>query len=262
MLSNEELSFVYKVASDINEIRSFLVLNNKNMSSIVELRKLSFPTADNGGSDDPCCNALDIEYANGNCGGDPREDPCPEGYNKCSGGSDGSWCMPDDGTPCYSYICQQAVCKQVSYSTYLFASLQACQAYCQTTTPDPTLPPPNIFYYKCESGSCIDCSQNPSSCTDKDCDNANYYCSAIKDRAQSNCESKCTEPPPPPPTATANNSCAGGCTWRWTVYGGWEIYDNRCQPIGTGIVCACGPPTFSGTTVGQLSDTSCFRYIG
>jgi len=257
MLSNEELSFVYKVASDINEIRSFLVSNNKNMGSITQLRMLSFPSADNGGSDDPCCNALDIDYANGTCGGDRREDPCPEGYNKCSGGSDGSWCMPDDGTPCYSYICQQSVCKQVSYSTYLFASPQACQAYCQTTTPDPTLPPPNNFCYKCQSGTCIDCQQNPSSCTDKNSNSSNYYCNLNKDRAQSDCESRCDSPPPTCETSFTVN-CSSN-SWQDT---GVTIIEGASVSI-----TATGTATWNGSggtaTPDGLTDTgSCFCCTG
>ena len=257
MLSNEELNFVYKVASDIIEIKEFLISNNRNMSSVLQNRKLSFPTADNGGSDDPCCNTLDIDYLNGTCGEPPPEDPCPEGYNKCSGGSDGTWCMPDDGTPCYSYICQQAVCKQVSYSTYLFTSLQACQAYCQTTTPDPTLPPPNIFYYKCESGSCIDCSQDPSSCADKDCDSANYYCSPIKDRAESNCERECDSPPP-----TCETSFAVDCSsnsWQDT---GVTITEGASVSITATGTASWNTSGGTATPDGLTGTGSCFCCTG
>lgn len=191
MLSNEELNFVYKVAKDLNEIKAFMVSNNKDMGLITQLRLISFPLSDNGGSQDPCCNARDIDYASGDCGKPDPYPQCPEGYKNCSDGSDGSLCLLDDGIPCYSYICQKAVCKKVSYSTYLFSSLQSCQAYCQTKTPDPTLPPPNIFYYKCQSEACVDCQEDPNSCQDKDCEDSRYYCNFNKDRAKSSCENDC-----------------------------------------------------------------------
>jgi hypothetical protein len=198
----------------------------------------------NGGSSDPCCNARDFEFVNGNCPKDPTNDwwivpdcncdrfSSDPGYG--AGGPFGTEVECYRNTTCgSSFRCVDGKCQETYYGYY--PTVVDCIVNCptpRTTPPPPTSPPATVYAFKCESGTCIDCEENPSSCADKDCINdPNYYCSTNKMMASQNCSDNCDIPPDP------CADCPG------TIWGDWFLTNSGidgdvCRREGCTTNCA------------------------
>ncbi len=223
----------------------------------------------NGGSSDPCCNAKDFEFMNGNCPKEPTNDwwivpDCncdrfPEDPGYGAGGPFGTEVECYRNTTCgSSFRCLDGKCQETYYGYY--PTIVDCIVNCPfpRVTPSPSSPPPTspptIYYYKCDGSNCIDCEQNPSSCTDKDCDNPNYYCSTVKNTASQNCTNNCLH----------EGDCFDtmGCHFLWGA-DSWSVSSNDC-PSGCGCrsiqeINISFPPSSTGYP-GAILDEKCCGY--
>jgi hypothetical protein len=217
-----------------------------DIKNTISARIALLPQPNTGGSSDPCCSATDLEFTKGNCPKDPTndwwivpdcncdrftEDP---GYG--AGGPFGTELECYRNTTCgSSFRCVDGECSETYYGYY--PTIEDCVVNCpfpRPTPPPPTSPPPTspptVYAFKCESGTCIDCEENPSSCTDKDCVNdPKYYCSTNKMMASQNCEDNCDSDPPVTPTATP----APQLRWRFWYCNGDQVVCEQSGGSGT-----------------------------
>ena len=255
-----------KIVENSVILENFRKTGQMDMAAVITARIALLVPPAAGGSSDPCCQASDWEIMNGNCPKDPTDDwwIVPEcncdrfssdpGYG--AGGPFGTEVECYRNTTCgSSFRCVDGACQETYYGYY--PTIEDCIGNCPLprVTPSPSSPPPTspptIYAFKCQSGTCVDCEQNPGSCTDKDCtNNPNYYCSTVKNTASQNCTNNCH----PDPTAPPN--CSGNSSYSWNAnYGSWELETNNCGPYPT---CRRAPqPDRPGSFDGEIVYVGC-----
>jgi len=253
----------YETIRDFKYIADYIDGANLDLTQTLSARR-SLWIQGIGDQADPCCSGPDTNWTDGTCGGPTEEGWYPETNCSCAYYESDPGNIDTDGYPlggpfetqdeCLmgsrcgaSYFCNGGSCSLISYSSgpNYYETMEECVANCSTpptqppTTPTATIEPTPTATIETTPTATIEPTPTAT--------------------IETTPTATITPPPPPTPTETTNKLCLGGCTWRWSIYGGWEIYANSCQAQGS-YVCACSPPTFSGVEVGQLSDTSCFKY--